>query len=585
MRRRLTSKRLLPRLLTGILALTLCSAAAIWFLRKPLLRERFARATLLALGESIGGDVTCGSISGDPFGTLRLDDVRTTGARWSQGIALDVASSSIEVDISVAPLLSEAAGSAADRFVWRIAHATLEVTSADRATGDQEQHGAAALQSKSTKLDEVLALAPPSFEVLVDHLMLVIDGHRCSLQDVVITRSPIGLVVKLAEVRSADVACKHVEVEITHAALAEDLKACAAAFRCRAEAIEGPRFVAGHTRADFRLADAELHVDAFEIGGLAATRSGSDSNLRLEGHGRIDLPRGRARRVYRVHWDVLGSVAASLAPALVSACLPRMLPRHNQDALGAARLSSAGSIKLPIASTGGEEEYLAGHAKIDFDGLTLPSIVEGGHIAAEVEIDGSGALIFKRTSLRHGKRQVIAIRGRYPLHKYGRPDLRVDVDIDRVGALWSYIDAPIRERLGDGALRASIRLRGEKRDPQVRVEASFTGTRASAALALKGTAAKIEVDNFECRVRDATWIAFGTLPLAIQPGIEWGETFAKIEASTDLRGLRVVGVAFAGEQCLVHTGRLRPGPRPFYPDFSSTVIGNPCLAARTFKWP
>ncbi|MCA8968399.1 MAG: hypothetical protein KDC95_01395 [Planctomycetes bacterium] len=572
MTRRLSLQRFVKRLIVFIGLGGLLVFALVWGFRRSLLNPALAREIASQLATMLDATVETNGIDGDPFGEVTLRDVRVTGARCLSGVALDCTASTLRVSLDPLAVGSTTGTHLVTSIAWDIQVAKLcRAPAASPTKSPQRTEVASEIGANATTLDDLRAALPGGLEATIDRLEFesyAIERIRGSVR----ARSAS---ITIDEIHGPSWACKGVEVRWDTATLRSTLEDASFDALLTFGELRTPFGSVSEGQARLRLDNAELLIEDVRTGPCSAVRDRAlpgNSSGGLHGSGRIDFPRGTARDVFRVYWALSGTVADDL----VSAAIERSFDIENvqsRSSIGQCPLTTSGSIKLPISSSD-EEEYLAGQAQLDLGSFELPAqLGRATSLGSTVEIDGLGALIFEDTVLRAADRDLLVVRGRYPLHKYGRPDIRVTFDLPGSGSLGTLLGLDVT-----GALRGELKLRGDKRNPQVRFDGRLVGPFGSTHLRCNGTAHAPNVTHLEHVGPDVAWVGFGSSPIAIVPGINWGEPFARSKPNTDLRGLSIVLLRRSAGRVVLEAGRARPGPRPFAIDTSLAQIGNAWLA-------
>ncbi|MCB9883032.1 MAG: hypothetical protein H6832_15875 [Planctomycetes bacterium] len=576
MTRRLSLQRFVKRLIVFVGLGGVVVFALVWGFRKSLLNPALAREIASQLATMLDATVEMDGIDGDPFGEVTLRDVKISGGRRLRGFALDCAASTLRVCLDPLAIGSTTSNHLVTGIAWDIREAKLRsvpATSAATSTADSSAAGEIGTNAKT--LDDLHAALPGGLEATIARL----EFEDYELAGIRISVGARGASVKIDEIHSRGWGCKDVAVRCDTATIRSSLEDAS----CDALLTFGPLRTAFGSVSDgqarLRLHNSELLIEDVRTGPCASVLDAAMSSNNgggLHGSGRLDFPRGTARDVFRVHWALSGTVADDLVSAAIERSLDIESGR-SRSSVGQTPITTSGSIKLPISSSD-EEEYLAGQAQIDLGPFELPAeLGRATSFVSTAEIDGLGALIFADTVLRAADRELLVVRGRYPLHRYGRPDIRVTCDLPCTGSLATLLGLDMicgKPR----ALRGELKLRGDKRNPQVRLDGRLSGAFGSTHFRCNGTANALNVTHLEYSGPDIAWIGFGASPIAIVPGINWGEPFARATPNTDLRGLNIVLLRRSSGHVLIEAGRARPGPRPFAVDSSLIEIGNAWLA-------
>lgn len=504
------------RLLVGIIIAGIAALLLAWVLRRPLLLNTLRDEITAALGNAMQADVRCSRISGDPFGTVILDGVTIGGGAGT--IEIDGGKLSIDVDP-----VAVTHGSPLDvvrKAHLHARHVILRTHAGGLQTTDAARPDAAAVASQPSRM----VLCP--------------DGLAFSAESFTFA--------------DMDLECANVAITLVETVLTSNHSGVELRGTWKATAVHWRDLRIGDVTADVVWKNRELSLSTLQVRGIKSSAASADCHA--TGTARIDLPRGSARTVARIHWDVAGELTPS-AISFLESYLPAIAP---------AKFRSTASIKLPI-QYGQEEEYIAGKLRIDIDGMKWPGMIRTVEVRADSEIDGLGLLVFKDVRLRSAAHDLVEVRGRYPLHHYGRPDVRVSVDVPNLEPWTNAIfgDAAVR-----GAVRSTLRIRGEKSDPQIRwqsgatvtvdvaairerfpgywvtapaIHRALTHTPLDCAIEVRGRASGLTVRRAHLDSRHLRIVGAGDLPIALQPGLSWGETLMSLSPRPAQSGLQLLG--------------------------------------------
>lgn len=555
------SARPRSRIVLGAVACIGLVLLALYLLRGPLLLEQIRAAITAKLAQTLDADVQCARISGDPMGRVVLHDLAIDGA--ARGI--DVQRAQLTLDLNAFAWSRGDEFDTVERFELRVPEAKILASAPDEKPKSELVAPAQAPRSQVSMWVELFQAARAG--IVVDVASLHIPG----VED--------GVPVQLEWDALGDDGQRSGRLRVGESRVG--LHARADSFR-----IEAKDFEVGGIEG-LRIARGELELSSFELGktwtksrlrGIARLEDTSWNGVRLDrveatvnwqnaelelrkldaqglreegctigcdAHGkiRLDLPRGAARRVARIHWNLAGNASPSAISASAGFCPPTP----------ASRFTSHGSVKLPI-SYGAAEEYVAGTMNLEMKAVHPPGFSSPLHLRIHADIDGLGLLIFRRVWIRQDGKEAIRIVGRYPLHRYGRPDLRLAVSIDDLQPwlrTWGQGARDTKRLLARSrSLHGEIKVRGAKTKPYVnarvraqvpvelalvpiqeRTSRRFFGSHDLSRAALElSCEAKGSLTSPALRITGSSqqldFFGLGSAPFGILPGMRWQDPIA-----------------------------------------------------------